>query len=76
LALVLKKELDDRLVSRGLQLEWADIKQDLKALQEVVIEESGIKLAVRTECQGTCGKVFQATGVAMPPTIRFLQLQN
>jgi transposase len=76
LALVLKKELDDRLVSRGLQLEWADIKQDLKALQEVVIEESGIKLAVRTECQGTCGKVFQATGVAMPPTIRFLQAQN
>jgi transposase len=76
LALVLKKELDDRLVSRGLQLEWADIKQDLKALQEVVIEESGIKLAVRTECQGTCGKVFQATGVAMPPTIRFLQPLN
>jgi hypothetical protein len=26
LALVLKKELDDRLVSQGLQLEWADIK--------------------------------------------------
>ena len=73
LALVLKKELDDRLVSRGLQLEWADIKQDLKALQEVVIEESGIKMAVRTECQGTCGKVFQATGVALPPTIRVLQ---
>jgi transposase len=72
LALVLKKELDDRLVSRGLQLEWADIKQDLKALQEVVIEESGLKLAVRTECRGTCGKVFQATGVALPPTIRVL----
>jgi transposase len=76
LALVLKKELDDRLVCRGLQLEWADIKQDLKALQEVVIEENGIKLAVRTECQGTCGKVLQATGVAMPPTIRFLQPQR
>jgi len=76
LALVLKKELDDRLVSRGLQFEWADIKQDLKALQEVVLEESGAKLAVRTECQGTCGKVFQATGVAVPPTIRFLQPQS
>jgi len=76
LALVLKKELDDRLASRGLQFEWADIKQDLKALQEVVIEESGIKLAVRTECQGTCGKVFLATGVAVPPTIRFLNPQN
>lgn len=70
LALVLKKELDDRLVCQGLQFEWADIKQDLKALQEVILEENGSTLAVRTECQGTCGKVFKATGVAVPPTIR------
>jgi hypothetical protein len=67
LALVLKKELDDRLVSQGLQFEWADIKQ------EVILEENGSKLAVRTECQGTCGKVFKATGVAVPPTIRVVQ---
>ena len=73
LALVLKKELDDRLVSQGFQFEWADIKQDLKALQEVILEENDSKLAVRTECQGVCGKVFKATGVAVPPTIRFLQ---
>jgi transposase len=73
LALVLKKELDDRLVSQGLQFEWADIKQDLKALQEVILEENGSTLAVRTECQGTCGKVFKATGVAVPPTIRVAQ---
>jgi transposase len=70
LALVLKKELDDRLASQGLQLEWADIKQDLKALQEVILDENNIKLAVRTECQGVCGKIFKATGVAVPPTIR------
>ena len=73
LALVLKKELDDRLVSQGLQFEWANIKQDLKALQEVILEENGTTLAVRTECQGICGKVFKATGVAVPPTIRVLQ---
>jgi len=70
LALALKKELDDRLVSQGLQYEWADIKQDLKALQETILEENGVKLAVRTECQGNCGKVFKAVGVALPPTIR------
>lgn len=70
LALVLKKELDHRLVSQGLQFEWADIKQDLKALQEVTLEENGATLAVRTECQGVCGKVFKAVGVAVPPTIR------
>jgi transposase len=73
LALVLKKELDYRLVSQGLQLEWADIKQDLKALQEVNLEENGTTLAVRTECQGVCVKVFKATGVAIPPTIRVAQ---
>jgi transposase len=73
LALVLKKELDDRLTSQGLQFEWADIKQDLKALQEVILEENGSKLAVRTECQSTCGKVFKAIGVAVPPTIRVVQ---
>lgn len=73
LALVLKKELDDRLVSQGLQFEWSDIKQDLKALQEVILEENGSTLAVRTECQGTCGKVFKATGVAVPPTIRAIR---
>jgi hypothetical protein len=73
LALVLKNELDYRLVSQGLQLEWADIKQDLKALQEVNLEENGTTLAVRTECQGVCVKVFKTTGVAIPPTIRVTQ---
>jgi transposase len=70
LALVLKKELDYRLISQGLQYEWADIKQDLKALQEVTLEENGSTLAIRTECKGTCGNVFKAVGVAVPPTIR------
>jgi transposase len=70
LALVLKKELDYRLVSQGLQYEWADIKQDLKALQEVTLEENGSTLGIRTECKGTCGNVFKAVGVAVPPTIR------
>lgn len=70
LALVLRKELDRRLEEADHYLEWADIKQDLKSLQEVVIEENGKSLALRTECLGTCSKVFQAVGVAIPPTIR------
>jgi transposase len=72
LALVLRKELDSRLEKVGHSLEWADIKQDLEALQEVTIEEQKKRLAVRTECMGTCGKIFQAVGVAIPPTIREL----
>jgi len=70
LALVLRKELDRRLEKAGHCFEWAEIKQDLKALQEVTIEDQGKTLAIRTECIGTCGKIFQAIGVAIPPTVR------
>jgi len=70
LSLVLRKELDRRLEEGGHDFEWADIKHDLKALEEVVIEDNGRSLALRTQCVGTCGKLFQAVGVAVPPTIR------
>jgi len=70
LGLVIRKELDRRLAKTGYCFEWADIKQDLKALQEITIEDRGKTLAIRSECLGTCGKVFQAVGVAIPPTIR------
>ena len=72
LALVLRKELQKRLEEHGSCFEWSAIKQDLNALQEVQLEERGKSLAVRTECLGTCGKVFQAVGVAIPPAIREL----
>ena len=72
LALVLRKELDRCLEQTGQRLEWAEIKQDLKALQTVTIEESGKRFAIRSQCQGVCGKVFQTVGVALPPTIREL----
>jgi len=70
LALVIRKELDRRLEKAGHCFEWADIKQDLKALQEITIEDKGKTLVIRSECLGTCGKIFQAVGVAIPPTIR------
>lgn len=70
LALVLRKELERRLNAAGHVFEWSDIKQDLKALQQVTIEENGKCLAIRSECKGVCGKVFQAVGVALPPTIK------
>jgi hypothetical protein len=70
LALVLKKELYRRIEAAGNSFEWSDIKQDLRALQEVTLEEGGKRLAIRTQCQGTCGKVFQAVGVALPATMR------
>jgi transposase len=70
LALVLRKELERRLELQGHHLEWSHIKQDLKALQEITIEENGKQLAIRSQAQGVCGTVFKAVGVAFPPTIR------
>jgi transposase len=70
LALTLRKELDQRLNTAGYCFEWADIKQDLKSLQDIKIEDNGKSLTIRSECLGICGRVFQAVGVALPPTIR------
>ena len=70
LALVLRKELERRLNHAGHLFEWSDIKQDLAALKTVTVEENDKRFAIRTECQGNCGRIFQAVGVALPPTIR------
>jgi hypothetical protein len=43
----------------AISLNWEDMmKRDLMALQEVTVEESGRKLAIRTASVGTCGKFF------------------
>ena len=72
LALVLRKELDQRLAEKKYRFEWSDIKQDLKALKQVQIEENGKRFAIRSESKGVCGKVFQSVRVALPPTIKEL----
>lgn len=70
LALVLRKELDQRLADNSHRFEWADIKQDLEALKQVEIKEDEKRFAIRSECKGICGKIFQSVHVAMPPTIK------
>jgi transposase len=72
LALVVRKELEDRLAARGEKLEWADVLRDLEALTEVEVEQNGKRYALRSEARGTCGRVFRAVGVAFPPTVRRL----
>jgi len=74
LALVLRKELDMRMEAMGESVEWLQVKQDLKRLQEVVIEQSGRKIGLRTEVHGDCHKVFKAIGMALPPTIREIEM--
>jgi transposase len=70
LALVLRQELQARLKERGHELEWADVINDLDRLQLVEVEQEGKRFLLRSEAQGTTGKVFQAAGVALPPTVQ------
>jgi transposase len=70
LALVLRQELQARLEERGHDPEWADVICDLDRLQMVEVEQDGKKFLLRSEVQGSCGKVFQAVGVALPPTVQ------
>jgi transposase len=70
LALVLRKELQDRLAKQGDKFEWAEILRDLEALQHVDVEHDGKRFQLRSETQGSCNAVFRATGVAIPPTIQ------
>lgn len=70
LALVLRHELSSRLRRAGHVLEWNDVIQDLESLQTTTITYEGKEFLLRSAAQRTCGNVFQAAGVALPPTLR------
>lgn len=70
LALVLRHELQTRLEARGHALEWAEVMEDLERVQYVEVEHTGKRFLLRSELQGTAGRVFQAAGVAAPPTVQ------
>jgi hypothetical protein len=72
LAMLLRYELQSRLRAAGHTLEWADVLQDLERLQYVEAEQDGTRFRLRTELTGTCGRVFRAVGVAVPPTVQQL----
>ena len=73
LALLLRAELQDRLAARGFNdFEWSRLLTDLDRLEVADIEQDGKHFQLRTETTGFTGKVFQATGVALPPTLQQL----
>ena len=39
-------------------------------LQTTEVQQDGKRFLLRNEAQGTCGSVFQAAGVALPPTVQ------
>src|SRR6201987_2098140 len=70
LALLLVKELEDRLRQHNITAEWDDILRDLDRLQEIELEQDGKRFLLRPPTPGVVGKLFQAFGVALPPNLQ------
>jgi len=73
LALLLRKELLDRLESQDEKLEWADVLRDLEALQYTEVESQGKRFLLRSDLAHTTAAVFRAVGVAIPPSVQNLK---
>lgn len=70
LALVLRKELDQRCRRAGFRPEWGDMLRDLDRLQEVEVSSGGRQIVLRTPATGGIGPLFKAAGIALPANIR------
>ena len=72
LALLLRKELDERLMVAGVTAEWGDIIRDLDRVEQITVEQGPKRFVLRPQAPGCAGSIFQATGVALPPLVRQL----
>ena len=81
LALVLKKELEDRIANLGKPAadgdamengSWPDILADLDSLTESEVEQDGKRFLLRSAPRPTASLALRAAGVALPPTVRQL----
>lgn len=70
LALVLRKELDQRCRRAGFRPEWGDVLRDLDRLQEVEVSSGGHQIVLRTPATGVIGRLFKAARIALPANIR------
>ena len=70
LALVLKKELEDRIATFGQANSWPDILADLNSLTETEVEQDGKRFLLRTPPRPAASLALRAAGVALPPTVR------
>jgi len=69
LALILLHELDVRQEHRKEKVEWADIRRDLDALQEITVAQGGKIYRLRTPIKKAATAAFRAAGVAIPPAV-------
>jgi len=73
LALVLRKELMDRLAARRLALpEWQQIVDDLADLSEIEVEQDRRRALLRTAPGPTIDPLCRATEISLPPVFQEL----
>ena len=70
LALVMMKELQTRMETKGFAHEWDDIRRDLQALREVEVEKDSETYYLRTDLRGTCNDIFRSCGIAIPTSVK------
>jgi hypothetical protein len=76
LALVLLKDLTDKLAARDWRVEWERLKHELDDLQRFTIETRGKRFSMRSAPKGDAGKALQAVGVALGPVLRLCEGQE
>lgn len=77
LALLLRKELMDRLTARHQALpEWQQVIDDLLDLSEIEVEQDGRRALLRTAPGATIDAICRAVGVALPPVFQDLPLKQ
>lgn len=70
LALLLRKELQDRLTGKGGDLEWADVIRDLDSLVEMEVAINGKGYVFRGQTTGVCDiKVEDRSGPTALPVV-------
>jgi hypothetical protein len=73
LALLLRKELIDRLAARRPKaLEWQRILDDLADLSEIEVEQDGRRALLRTAPGPTIDPLCRAFGITLPPVFQEL----
>jgi len=75
LALVLKKELEDRLdaAGNGARASWPAVMADLDSLTETEVEQDGKRFLLRSAPRPGATRALSALGVALPPTLRQIE---
>ena len=70
LALVLKKELEERIADLGRKGSWPEILADLDSLTETKVEQDDKCFLLRSPPRPAASLALSAAGVALPPTVR------